>query len=238
MSGDRVGPAPRVPSPDGAQAGAPEADVSRAGSTGRRPRTVRIGITGPIGCGKSQVARWLAELGARTVDADRVAREVTAPGTAVHAAILRRFGAPVTGEDGTLDRAALGRIVFADPGALRDLESIVHPAVRPRILDAVAGAEAEGAPAVVVEAIKLIEGGLGGLCDEVWLVSCDAAAQRSRLLARGAGERDADQRIAAQAGLVERLRPSATRVLDTSGAADATRALVADALARAIAKHG
>lgn len=201
-------------------------------------RTVRIGITGPIGCGKSQVARWLGELGARLVDADRVAREVTAPGTPVHASILRRFGPPVTAPDGTLDRAALGRIVFADPAALRDLEALVHPAVRPRILEAVADAERAGAPAVVVEAIKLVEGGLAGLCDEVWLVTCEAAAQRSRLVARGTSEADADQRIGAQAGLAERLRPSATRVVDTSGAADATQALVRAAFEAAIAAVG
>jgi dephospho-CoA kinase len=204
----------------------------------RAARTVRIGITGPIGCGKSQVSRWLAELGARTIDADLVARELTAPGTPVHAAILRRFGAPVTGPEGTLDRAALGRIVFADPAALRDLESLVHPAVRPRILDAVSAAEAEGAPAVVIEAIKLVEGGLAGLCDEVWLVTCDPVAQRLRLIARGTGERDADQRIAAQAGLADRLRPSTTRVLDTSADAASTREAVVEALRVAIAARG
>jgi dephospho-CoA kinase len=90
-------------------------------------RTIRIGITGPIGCGKSQVARWLADRGAEVIDADVVAREATAPGTRAHAAILRRFGAPVTSPDGTLDRTALGRVVFGDPAALRTLEGIVHP---------------------------------------------------------------------------------------------------------------
>ena len=90
-------------------------------------RTVRIGITGPIGCGKSQVARWLSERGAVVVDADVVARDATAPGTRAHAAILRRFGPPVTAADGTLDRAALGRVVFGDPAAMRTLEAIVHP---------------------------------------------------------------------------------------------------------------
>jgi dephospho-CoA kinase len=196
---------------------------------------VRIGITGPIGCGKSQVAAWLADLGARVVDADRVAREVAAPGTPVHAAILRRFGAAVTAGDGTVDRAALGRLVFADPAALLELESLVHPAVRPLILDAIASAEAEGAPAVAVEAIKLVEGGLAGLCDELWLVTCDPAAQRERLVGRGTTPGDAAQRMAAQTGLVDRLRPSATRVLDTSGGAEATRAIVAAALEASIA---
>ena len=195
--------------------------------------TVRIGITGPIGCGKSQVARWLAEAGARVIDADRVAREVTAPGTPAHDAVLERFGAPVTAPDGTLDRAALGRLVFADPAALRELEAIVHPAVRPRILEALDDAVTESAPAVVVEAIKLVEGGLAAVCDEVWLVSCEPAVQRERLVGRGSAPADADQRIAAQAGLDDRLRPAATRVIDTSGSMEATRDLVLRALAEA-----
>lgn len=198
-------------------------------------RTIRIGITGPIGCGKSQVARWLTELGVHVVDADAVARAVTAPGGAVHAAILRRFGAGVTAPDGTLDRAALGRVVFADAGALRELEAIVHPAVRPRILDEIDRAEAAGVPAVAVEAIKLVEGGLAGLCDEVWVVTCDPAVQLERLLARGTPRGDAEQRLGAQAGLTDRLRPSATRVLDTSGSPEVTRAQVVAALGEAIA---
>jgi dephospho-CoA kinase len=201
-------------------------------------RTIRIGITGPIGCGKSQVARWLAGQGARVVDADRVAREVALPGTPVHAAILRRFGAAATGPDGTVDRAALGRLVFADPAALRDLEALVHPAVRPRILSEVGTAEAAGAPAVAIEAIKLVEGGLAGLCDEVWLVVCDPAVQRERLVARGTPAGDADQRMAAQAGLVERLRPSATRVIDTSGGVEETRLAVEAAFAAAVGTRG
>ncbi len=201
-------------------------------STGR---SLRIGVTGPIGCGKSQVVRWLAELGVAVVDADAISRSVTSPGHPAHDVILRRFGAAVVGADGTLDRAALARIVFADPAALAELESIVHPAVRPRILEAIDAAERDGAPAVAVEAIKLVEGGLAALCDEVWLVLCDPVVQLERLAARGTSRADAEQRIAAQAGLAERLRPVATRVLNTSGDLAATRALVTEALARAIA---
>jgi dephospho-CoA kinase len=198
-------------------------------------RAVRIGITGPIGCGKSQVARWLAELGVTVIDADAVARSVTAPGHPAHDAILRHFGPAVAGSDGTLDRSALGRIVFGDAAKLRELEAIVHPAVRPRILDALDQADLDRAPAVALEAIKLVEGGLAALCDEVWLVICDPAVQRERLTGRGTASADAAQRIAAQAGLAERLRPSATRVLDTSGPAVATRAAVVEALAQALA---
>ena len=191
------------------------------------PRTVRIGLTGPIGCGKSTVAGWLATRGAVVVDADEVARAVTAPGQPAHDAVLARFGDPVRRADATLDRAALARIVFADAAALRDLEAIVHPAVRPAILAEIAAAEAAQVPAVVIEAIKLVEGGLGDLCDEVWLVTCDARVQRERLLARGADAEDADRRIDAQRGLVERLRPAASRILDTSGPAVDTRSVLA-----------
>jgi dephospho-CoA kinase len=211
--------------------------VSAAGRTtptGER-RSVRIGVTGPIGCGKSQVVRWLAELGVTVIDADAVARGVTAPGRPAHDAAVRHFGPAVALPDGTLDRAALARLVFADPAKLAELEAIVHPAVRPRILDALEVAERDGAPAVAIEAIKLVEGGLAALCDEVWLVVCDPASQRERLSGRGTPIDDAERRIAAQAGLAARLRPAATRVIDTSAPMAETRALVVAALAEALA---
>ncbi len=186
--------------------------------------TLRIGITGPIGCGKSTVAGWLGDLGAVVIDADVVAREVTDAGTPAAVAIAAEFGSEIVRADGSLDRAALGRIVFADPDALARLEAIVHPAVRPVILARMERAATEGAPAVVVEAIKLVEGGLASLCDEVWLVTCDAGEQLERLLARGTiAADDAQARIAAQEGLAERLAPAATRVIDTSGPAATTR---------------
>ena len=189
-------------------------------------RTRRIGITGPIGCGKSTVTGWLAERGAAVIDADDVAREVTAAGTEAASAIAATFGGELLRPDGSLDRSALGRIVFADPAALARLEAIVHPAVRPVILQRMEAAAAAGAPAVVVEAIKLVEGGLAALCDEVWLVTCDADEQLARLLARGATEADALSRIGAQVGLAERLAPAATRVIDTSGAVSTARQVV------------
>jgi dephospho-CoA kinase len=195
---------------------------------------LRIGLTGPIGCGKSTVAAWLASVpGVVAVDADALARDVLAPGTPELAAVVARFGSELLDPDGVLDRAALGRIVFADPVALRDLESIVHPAVRPRILAVLEAADQDGATAVIIEAIKLVEGGLAELCDEVWLVTCDPAVQVDRLIGRGTSPADAAGRIAAQADLTARLTPAATVVIDTSGAPESVREAVLDRLAAA-----
>lgn len=185
--------------------------------------TVRIGLTGPIGCGKSTVAGWLRDVGATVIDADDVARKAVEPGEPALDAIFHAFGRGVQAPDGSLDRAALGRMVFADADALARLEGITRPAVRPRILSGIDAAVAAGVPAVVVEAIKLVEGGLATACDEVWLVTCVEATQRARLVARGMSEVDADARILAQAGIRDRLRGAATRVIDTDGDPDGTR---------------
>jgi dephospho-CoA kinase len=204
---------------------------------GTARRALRIGLTGPIGCGKSAVAGWLAERGAIVVDADRIAREVVEPGRPAHRAVIEAFGPAVLADDGALDRAALAALVFADPAALARLESIVHPAVRPAILQALRGADEAGAAVVVIEAIKLVEGGLAEQCDEVWLVTCPPGEQRDRLLARGMPADDADRRIRAQGDLVARLEPAATRVIDTGGSAEATRIRVRAALDEALARR-
>jgi dephospho-CoA kinase len=205
-----------------------------ANATRRAPKTVRIGLTGPIGCGKSTVASWLGEVGAVVIDADEVARDVVARGTPELEAIVAAFGPGMLLPTGDLDRARLGRLVFADPEALLRLEAIVHPAVRPRILRAMAEATDAGAPAVVVEAIKLVEGGLASLCDEIWLVACEGAEQRSRLTARGMTPDQAEQRIAAQGDIARRLRRAATRVIDTSGSIEAAMARVRGAWTAAV----
>jgi dephospho-CoA kinase len=189
--------------------------------------TIRIGLTGPIGCGKSTVAEWLGELPkVMVIDADRVARQVVEPGEPTLELIVERFGESLRRPDGSLDRAALGRIVFADAAALADLEAIVHPAVRPRIVAAMTRADKDGLTAVVVEAIKLVEGGLASLCDEVWLVTCDPIDQLGRVRARGMSAAEADHRIASQGDITERLEPYATRIIDTSDTPAATKARV------------
>jgi dephospho-CoA kinase len=186
-------------------------------------KAIRIGLTGPIGCGKSMIAATLGGYGLAVIDADEVAREVVEPGTAGFEAVVDEFGGDHVRPDGSLDRAALGRVVFRDPQALRRLERIVHPAVRPKILERVLAADADGAPGAVIEAIKLVEGGLATFCDEVWLVVCDPAAQQARLAARGLDAATAEARVEAQLDPATRLRAAATRVIDTSGSIDATR---------------
>ena len=196
---------------------------------------IRIGVTGPIGCGKSTLAAWLGEEpGVGVIDADAEAHLVLAPGTAEVERVYERFGETLRRPDGSLDRAKLGRLVFRDDGGLRDLEAIVHPAVRRRILEAIDAAAASDARAVVIEAIKLVEGGLGELCDEIWLVTCEPATQKERLLERGLAAVDADARIAAQAGLDGRVRPVSARVLRTDGTPEEVRASARAALSAAL----
>ena len=197
---------------------------------------VIIGLTGPIGCGKSTVAGMLADLGGVFIDADALVRDVTAPGEPAVAAIRDRFGDALFEPTGALDRAALASIVFGDPEALRDLEAIVHPLVRILVEAALQRARQNGDPFVAIEAIKLVEGGLADRCDEVWLIECAPDDQRERLAGRGMEASDIDQRISAQgADLVDRLAAHADRRIDTSGSIGSIRERVEDALADVLA---
>ncbi|MBD3785095.1 MAG: dephospho-CoA kinase [Micrococcales bacterium] len=159
---------------------------------------LRVGLTGGIGSGKSTAAAALADLGAVVVDADAVAREVVQPGRPALAAIAERFGADLVGDDGALDRAALGRVVFADPAALRDLEAITHPAIWERTAELVAAAPED---AVVVHDMPLlVEKGMTGEYHLVLVVGAPEEVRLERLVHdRGMGEDDARARIAAQA---------------------------------------
>lgn len=178
---------------------------------------IRVGLTGGIASGKSTVAELLAERGALIIDADRLAREVVEPGTPALAAIAARFGPEILA-GGQVDRAALGRLVFADPGARRDLEAIVHPAVRARAAELEAVAEPD---AVVVHVIPLlVETGQQDAFDLVVVVDADPEIQFRRLASRNGFDRDqAAARIGAQAGREERLA-AADVVIDNSGDRD------------------
>mgnify|MGYP001179464949 FL=1 len=178
-----------------------------------------IGLTGNIACGKSTVSGMLAELGARVLDADLIAHEALVPSTSTYQRVVQEFGSDILRTDLSVDRAALGRIVFADPDALRRLEQIVHPYVVERISH-----EVSGSPGVVViDAIKLFESGLDSLCDEVWVVTCAPEQQLERLRARsGLTREEALRRINAQPPQGEKVR-RADVVIDNSGGIEDTR---------------
>jgi dephospho-CoA kinase len=156
-----------------------------------------IGLTGQIGAGKSTVAGWLAGLGAVAIDSDVLVRELYAHDATLQARLEERFGPGVVAA-GTVDRTALADAVFDNPAALADLEALVHPAVFRLRDQQVAAARATGAPAVVFEAIKLVEAGGSAQCDELWIVVADAPVQRARLAERGLSEAEARRRLAAQ----------------------------------------
>ncbi len=192
----------------------------------RKHRPYVIGLTGNIACGKSLVLRELAARGAETIDADEVARDVTRPGSPVLKAITEAFGEGVIRPDGSLDRRALGTIVFRDPAALERLEALTHPAILAEIRRRLAESTR---PVVVIDAIKLFESSLASDCDEVWVVTCRPEQQLARLMARnGLSEEEALARIRAQPPQEEKVA-RADRVIDNSGSIEETRRQV-DAL--------
>jgi dephospho-CoA kinase len=182
-----------------------------------------IGLTGNLGCGKSTVARMLRDLGAAVIDADAVARQLRHNDAEVRSAIERRFG--------TTDAAALGRVVFHDRAALRDLEAILHPRVRDEVRARLAELEMGDIPAAVVEVIKLLESPLADRCDAIWVVRCDPSDALARLAAsRGMSEEEARARLANQSSQDEKVA-AADVVIDGSLPIDETRAQVTAAYA-------
>jgi dephospho-CoA kinase len=187
-----------------------EPDQARA----RNKKMLRVALTGGIASGKSLVAAELAARGAVIIDADVLAREVVEPGTPALAAIIDKFG-PQIMRDGELDRSQLGAIVFADPDARRDLERIVHPAVRARAAELERAADPD---AVVVHVIPLlVETGQREDFDVVVTVDVDHETQIQRLIARnGFSRAEAAARVDAQADSEER-RTAADVVVDNHG---------------------
>ncbi|AGS68900.1 dephospho-CoA kinase [Streptomyces collinus Tu 365] len=185
-----------------------------------------MGLTGGIGAGKSEVSRLLVEHGAVLIDADRIAREVVAPGTPGLTAVVEAFGPDVLTPDGSLDRPGLGSIVFADPGKLATLNAIVHPLVgtRSRALE-----DAAADDAVVIHDVPLLtENGLAPLYDLVIVVDTSPETQLDRLVRqRGMTEHDARARMAAQATREQR-REIADIVIDNDVPLDTLRKRVAE----------
>ena len=187
---------------------------------------LRLGLTGGIGSGKSTVSRVLASLGAVVVDADLVAREVVEPGTPGLAAVAAAFGQGVLRADGTLDREALGRVVFGDDDARARLSAILHPLIGACSAELWAAAEQAGARVLVHDVPLLVESGLQASYDEVLVVDVAPEVQLDRLVRqRGMARADAEQRIAAQATREERLA-AATRVLHNDGTVEELEAKV------------
>jgi dephospho-CoA kinase len=194
---------------------------------------IAIGLTGNIACGKSTVAKMLGELGARLIDADRVVHEQMAPGQPVWAAIVKEFGPGILNEDQTINRAKLGSIVFNDPGALKRLEAITHPAALQGVRDKIAEVDGE---LVVVEAVKLFEAGWHVAKDSLWVVTCSEQAQLERMMRdRGMSEAEARARLSAQPSLEEKLKV-ADVVIDNSGTREETFAQVRAGLERVLAR--
>jgi dephospho-CoA kinase len=174
-----------------------------------------VGLTGNIATGKSTVLHYLRQKGAYVIDADQLAHRSMQPTGQAYDAIVAAFGSDILASDGRIDRAALGRFVFANPAALRRLEEIVHPAVFELAKNELAQTTASF---VVVEAIKLLESRrLLTLCKEVWVVTADPDVQMRRLMQdRGMSAAEARQRMAAQSPQAEKVK-QATRVIVNNG---------------------
>ena len=195
-----------------------------------------FGLTGGIGSGKSTVAARFRARGLPVVDADVLAREVVAPGTAGLAAIRARFGDGVIDDDGALDRLRLAEIVFNDEAARLDLNAITHPLVRDLALARVQDLAARGEPLACYEVPLLIESGLADALRPLVVVVVDLATQIERTTQRDGSTREqAEARIRAQMPLSEKAK-LADHVIDNSGSMDATLAR-ADAVLQAICRE-
>jgi len=192
-----------------------------------------IGLTGNIACGKSVVGQMLLELGAeRYIDADAVVHKLYENGQPIALKVAKAFGPAVIVPDGSVDRKALGSLVFQDAEAMRHLEAIVHPAVGMALVDELAAVSPSGI--AIVDAVKLLEGGSGAFCQSKWLVICDEGQELARLIARNAlSEEEALARIHAQPPVASRLS-LVDEVIDNSGSLEETRRQVAAAFGRFI----
>ncbi|MEV4091019.1 dephospho-CoA kinase [Streptosporangium saharense] len=166
---------------------------------------LKVGLTGGIGSGKSEVSRRLAARGATVIDADRIAREVVEPGTEGLERIVALFGPEILREDGSLDRGRLGSIVFADSEKLASLNAVVHPLVAARVAELQSQADEDAI--VVYDVPLLVENNLAPMYDVVVVVDAADETRAERLVRlRGMTEADVRARLAAQVSREERLR--------------------------------
>ncbi|GAB4215103.1 MAG: dephospho-CoA kinase [Roseiflexaceae bacterium] len=204
------------------------------------PSLYLIGLTGNIACGKSTVLAMLEQRGAAVIDADRVTHDLQQPGQPVYDQIVAAFGPEIlTTPGGPIDRRRLGAIVFTDPARLRQLEQIVHPAVRATIAEWLQQQAAAVPPGerrvVVIDAIKLLEAGWKQICNAIWVVTCPPEQQEARLVAtRGMTPEEARTRIAAQPPQADKVA-QADVVIDNGSTLEQTRAQVEVAWARIMA---
>lgn len=185
-----------------------------------------VGITGGVATGKSTVATLFRKLGATVFSADEAAREVVAPGSPALQSIADRFGPEFIHSDGTLDRAKLGALVFADAGARADLERITHPAILRRLREQIDSARARlpAGSVIAVEVPLLYEAGMEDWFDKVVVVACSLDVQAARLRARsGLSEQEALRVIAAQMPLEEKVRRAHLTVWNDGGPAELER---------------
>jgi dephospho-CoA kinase len=187
-----------------------------------------VGLTGPMGAGKSTVAAMLRELGAKVLDADALVHDEQLRGTVGYSAIVQTFGTKVLGDDKEIDRSKLAAEVFGDPTKLRRLEQILHPRVIARVLEARSMLPAEAV--LVVEAIKLLDGDLRKACDRIWVVVAPRATMIERLRLRGMSAREAELRLAQQLS-EDQFRAAADAVIVNDGDREGTRERVAVAWA-------
>lgn len=181
-----------------------------------------IGLTGGIATGKSTVARFFSERGIIVIDADALSREAVLPGTPALQRIIEAFGSEILLPDGSLDRKALGAVVFADAQKRRVLEEILHPAIKLLADDKIRQAGQAGSRLVVYMAPLLIEAGVSDRVDEIWVVSTTEEVQLERLMARDKLSREEAKRVIdSQMPLTEKKRFGRV-VIDNSGTPEQT----------------
>lgn len=197
-----------------------------------------VGLTGGTGCGKSEAARFLSELGAKHIDADALSRSLTAEGGEAIPEIRRVFGDEVFHDDGKLNRRALHDLVFSSPAHKRALEGIIHPMVQRHMVDEIHAAGEEGFRIVILDVPLLFESGMDVLCDETWAMSVDAETQLERICIRdGLSLEQAAARIAGQMPMAER-NARAKRVIDSGRSIEKTRAELAQLYQQLIKRMG